>query len=90
MEIDSVTFVFRDLITTALYIVLPLLIIGTTVAIAVGVFQSMTQIQEQTLSFTPKLLVSGIILFLASSSIFNEIVQSIVDIVNMAPEIFMM
>jgi len=89
VEIDMIVLIFKDLISTALYIVLPLLVIGTIVAIGVGILQSMTQIQEQTLSFTPKLIISGLILFFASSAMFAEIVQTVRDVISATPEMFL-
>jgi flagellar biosynthetic protein FliQ len=40
----------------ALKVGLPLLLVGLAVGLVVSVFQAVTQIQEQTLSFVPKLV----------------------------------
>ena len=40
----------------SLTLVAPLLIVGIVVAVLVGLLQSMTQIQDQTVSFVPKIL----------------------------------
>ena len=45
----------RDAILTALMVAAPLLLIAMGVGLVVSVIQSVTQIQEQTLSFVPKL-----------------------------------
>jgi flagellar biosynthesis protein FliQ len=39
-----------------LKVALPLLLVGLVIGLAVSVFQAVTQIQEQTLSFIPKVL----------------------------------
>ena len=49
----------RDAILTALMIAAPMLIIALGVGLVVSVIQSVTQIQEQTLSFVPKLIMVG-------------------------------
>ncbi len=49
----------RDAILTALMIAAPMLIIALGVGLIVSVIQSVTQIQEQTLSFVPKLVMVG-------------------------------
>ncbi len=49
----------RDAILTALMIAAPMLIIALGVGLVVSVIQSVTQIQEQTLSFVPKLVMVG-------------------------------
>ncbi len=40
----------------------PLLLVSTIVGVAVSLFQALTQIQEQTLTFVPKLVAAGIAL----------------------------
>ena len=49
----------RDAILTALMVAAPLLLIALGVGLVVSIIQSVTQIQEQTLSFVPKLLLVG-------------------------------
>ena len=49
----------RDAIMTALMIAAPLLLIALGVGLVVSIMQSVTQIQEQTLTFVPKLVLVG-------------------------------
>ncbi len=49
----------REAILTALMICAPMLIIALGVGLTVSVIQSVTQIQEQTLTFVPKLVAVG-------------------------------
>ena len=49
----------RDAILTALMVAAPLLLIALGVGLVVSIIQSVTQIQEQTLSFVPKLVLVG-------------------------------
>lgn len=49
----------RDTILTALLVAAPMLIIALGVGLLVSVLQAVTQIQEQTLSFVPKLVLTG-------------------------------
>jgi flagellar biosynthetic protein FliQ len=49
----------RDAIMTALMIAAPLLLIALGVGLVVSIMQSVTQIQEQTLTFVPKLILVG-------------------------------
>jgi len=57
----------RDAIVLAIIISAPLLTVAVGVGIIVSIIQTVTQIQEQTLSFVPKLF-SVAIAFLASLS----------------------
>jgi flagellar biosynthesis protein FliQ len=49
----------RDAIMTALMVAAPLLLIAMGVGLVVSIIQSVTQIQEQTLAFVPKLVLVG-------------------------------
>lgn len=46
----------REALMTAVIIGAPLLLVGIVVALAVGLLQALTQIQDQTLSFVPKIV----------------------------------
>ncbi len=65
MDIGAVT----DLTQETLYVILttaaPLLLISLTVGLTISVFQTVTSIQEQTLTFVPKVIsiFIGIMLF---------------------------
>lgn len=49
----------RDAILTALMVAAPMLLIALGVGLVVSIIQSVTQIQEQTLTFVPKLVLVG-------------------------------
>ncbi len=49
----------RDAILTALMVAAPMLLIALGVGLIVSIIQSVTQIQEQTLAFVPKLVLVG-------------------------------
>ena len=46
----------REMILTALIISGPLLLVGLVIGVAVSLFQALTSVQEQTMSFVPKML----------------------------------
>ena len=46
----------RDGITVLLFTVGPLMLISLTVGLSIALFQALTQIQEMTLTFVPKIL----------------------------------
>ena len=50
----------REAIFTALVVAAPMLVLGLITGLIVSIFQAVTQIQEQTLTFIPKILVSAI------------------------------
>jgi flagellar biosynthesis protein FliQ len=57
--------VARDAIWTIVIVSSPLMIVGLVVGVVVSLFQALTQIQEQTLVFVPKILAIFITLLLA-------------------------
>ena len=46
----------RDAILTLVLVAAPLMLVGLTVGVIVSLFQALTQIQEMTLVFVPKIL----------------------------------
>src|SRR5438093_2366528 len=57
--------VARDAIWTIVVVSSPLMVIGLVVGVVVSLFQALTQIQEQTLIFVPKILAIFVTLLLA-------------------------
>jgi flagellar biosynthetic protein FliQ len=54
--------IFRDAITLIIEISAPILLTGLIIGLTVSIFQAMTQINEQTMTFIPKIV--GILLAL--------------------------
>ena len=48
--------IFKEAITVVIEVSAPVLLIGLAVGLVVSIFQAMTQINEQTLVFIPKIL----------------------------------
>ncbi len=57
--------VARDAIVTLLLAAAPLMLVGLIVGVAVSLFQALTQIQETTLVFVPKILAIFLALLIA-------------------------
>lgn len=54
----------REAIWTLLYVVSPVMIVGLLVGVAIALVQALTQVQEMTLVFVPKILAIFIALLL--------------------------
>ena len=66
VSLDSATDLIRHTLILALIVSTPMLAIGLIVGIIVSLLQAITQIQEQTLSFIPKIVAmvaAAIVLF---------------------------
>lgn len=57
--------VARDAILTLVLVASPLMLIGLAVGIVISLFQALTQIQEMTLAFVPKILAIFITMLIA-------------------------
>jgi flagellar biosynthetic protein FliQ len=56
ISLDQATDLVRHTLVLALLVSTPMLAIGLVVGIVVSLFQAITQIQEQTLTFVPKIV----------------------------------
>ena len=53
----------------------PMLLTSLVIGVAIGLFQALTQIQEMTLTFVPKLFVMGFVLLLCLPMIGDAMAQ---------------
>lgn len=53
---ESVMTIARETVLTAMLLAAPPLLIGLLVGLIISIFQAVTQIQEQTLTFVPKIV----------------------------------
>lgn len=75
MNIEQAIDILRGLITTVLLIIAPILIVAVVVGLIVSILQSATSIQEQTLSFVPKLIAVALVLVLAAPWMLRNLMQ---------------
>jgi flagellar biosynthesis protein FliQ len=54
----------RDAIWLTIQLCTPILLVGLVVGVAIGLFQALTQIQEQTLIYAPKIIAIFVALLL--------------------------
>ncbi|MBQ8677863.1 MAG: flagellar biosynthesis protein FliQ [Alphaproteobacteria bacterium] len=69
LEIFNIT---KDAILTLLKIVSPIIGIALAVGLIIGIFQALTQIQEMTLAFVPKIICVFLALVLLFPFMFNQ------------------
>jgi flagellar biosynthetic protein FliQ len=58
---DTVTNLSMQAMMLTLKVSAPFLLAGLAVGLVISIFQAATQIQEQTLSFIPKIVVTGVV-----------------------------
>lgn len=57
MSLEQISTIMQDMMMTTLVVAAPMLIAALVVGLAISVFQAATQINEQTLSFVPKIVI---------------------------------
>ena len=70
----------------ALMLALPALLTGMFIGLAVSIFQATTQINEQTLSFIPKILGVVLVIILTMPWMLNEMIDFTTNVFNMIPD----
>ncbi|HXF23127.1 MAG: flagellar biosynthesis protein FliQ [Gemmatimonadaceae bacterium] len=65
----------RNMIMTALLIASPMLVVALAVGLVISIIQAVTQIQEQTLSFVPKLVAVAVTFIIALPWIIQIMVK---------------
>ncbi len=84
MDSASAIELTRAAMVLVLTIAGPMLIAGLVVGVLVGLLQALTQVQEMTLTFVPKLLVLGTVLLLSLPMIGHALaafMERIADII---------
>jgi flagellar biosynthetic protein FliQ len=72
---DQVLNMGMDAIVVALKVALPVLLVGLLVGFAVSIFQAVTQIQEMTLTFIPKILAMVAVIVVAGPWMLDQILS---------------
>ena len=65
----------------------PILIVALGIGLAIGLLQSATQIQEQTLTFVPKLAGIALVILLAGHWMLGETIAFTHSLFNMIPQL---
>ena len=73
--------------TKAAMIAAPILLTALLVGFLISLFQAATQIQEQTLSFVPKMIAVAIALLVTGNWVLNEMVSFTHSLFDMLPRL---
>ncbi len=75
MTVDTVTEIVRNALYTIIITGAPMLLISLIVGLTISIFQTVTSIQEQTLTFVPKILSIFLTLMLLGHWMLNNIIS---------------
>jgi flagellar biosynthesis protein FliQ len=82
MSVDLSVEIIRQAIMVGLVIAAPMLLTALIVGILVSLFQAVTQIQEQTLTFIPKLLLVAFVFVMSLPWIVTKMVEYLVGTIR--------
>jgi flagellar biosynthetic protein FliQ len=86
MNPESAIELLRSLITVSLSVVSPIVGVAIVVGVLVSILQAVTSIQEQALSFVPKLAAIGILLIVTAPWVLRQVMQFTVVCLSRLPE----
>ncbi|NLD91377.1 MAG: flagellar biosynthesis protein FliQ [Fibrobacter sp.] len=75
MNVDDVTLIFREALYVIITTAAPVLLVSLVVGLVVSIFQTVTSIQEQTLTFVPKVLAIFLALMILGHWMINNMVS---------------
>ena len=74
MDQDTVVNLATQAMTLALKVAGPILLVGLVIGLVVSIFQAVTQIQEQSLSFIPKIVGVAVLIVVLGPWMLNQLV----------------
>jgi flagellar biosynthetic protein FliQ len=80
MTVDAVVEMMRDALYVILKVSLPVLLVSMAVGLIVSIFQTVTSIQEQTLTFVPKVIAIFAALMLMGNWMMTTLVNYTVEL----------
>jgi flagellar biosynthetic protein FliQ len=75
MSVDFIVGIMAETVRVALMISAPVLLVGLVVGVVISLLQAVTQVQEMTLVFVPKIVASLVVLVAALPWMINMLVS---------------
>jgi flagellar biosynthetic protein FliQ len=76
-----------DAIQLALKVAMPLLMVGLVIGLVISIFQAVTQIQEMTLTFIPKIIATGVVIAVLGPWMLGELITYTENLYTSIPEV---
>lgn len=75
----------QEAIKVTIFVSMPMLLLGLIVGLAISIFQAVTQIQEMTLTFVPKILIVLVALLIFASWMLEQLMHFTTTTINQIP-----
>ncbi|MCR5602289.1 MAG: flagellar biosynthesis protein FliQ [Lachnospiraceae bacterium] len=80
MTIDNVVEITRTTLYTIILTSAPMLLVSLVIGLAISIFQTVTSIQEQTLTFVPKLIGIFVMMMILGHWMLNNMTEFMVEL----------
>jgi flagellar biosynthesis protein FliQ len=87
MNQDTVVNLATQAMTLAMEIAGPMLLVGLVVGLVVSLFQAVTQIQEQSLSFIPKIVGLAVLIVILGPWMLGQLVTYATNLYTSIPQL---
>jgi flagellar biosynthesis protein FliQ len=87
MNQDTVVNLATQAMTLAMEIAGPMLLVGLVVGLVVSLFQAVTQIQEQSLSFIPKIVGLAVLIVILGPWMLGQLVTYATNLYSSIPQL---
>ena len=84
---DIVITLLQKMFILTLEVSVPVLLVGVVIGLKVSIFQTVTQIQESTLTFVPKIIGCVILLIFLMPWMFSIFITTVNEFMSMIPEL---
>jgi flagellar biosynthetic protein FliQ len=87
MNQDMVVNLATQAMTLAFEVAGPILLVGLVIGLAVSLFQSVTQIQEQSLSFIPKIIGLAVVIVILGPWMMDKLINYVTNLYMAIPSL---
>jgi flagellar biosynthesis protein FliQ len=85
MDTQAAVDLGREALTTALVIGAPVLLVGVVIGLLIGLVQALTQIQDQTVAFVPKIVTMALVLVICLPWLIQRMMTYSQDLITNIP-----
>ena len=85
MTMEMAVDIMRNLLQTGLILAIPILGTATVVGLLVSFVRSITSLQEQTLTFVPKLICVSLAIIISANFILKTLIDFCISMFNLIP-----
>jgi flagellar biosynthetic protein FliQ len=87
MDLGVVVYIFRTSVFQLIVLAMPVLLVGMIVGLIISIIQATTSLQEQTLSFVPKIIAILLTLIFMGPWMISSLTEFTRNMISMIPQV---